>query len=73
MFHIWYVFAGLIDCPDLRKRIFQMPISVPMERITSKIHLIRGQKMMLDSDLAALYDVDPFYRNRENNGEAFLD
>jgi len=50
-----------------------MPISVPMERITSKIHLIRGQKMMLDSDLAALYDVDPFYRNRENNGEAFLD
>ena len=35
-----------------------MPISVPMERITNKIHLIRGQKVMLDRDLAELYDAE---------------
>ncbi len=30
---------------------------VPVERITSKIYLIRGQKVMLDRDLAELYGV----------------
>ncbi|MFA5112896.1 MAG: ORF6N domain-containing protein [Candidatus Margulisiibacteriota bacterium] len=30
---------------------------VPLERIESKIYLIRGQKVMLDRDLAALYGV----------------
>ena len=30
---------------------------VPVERIENKIYLIRGQKVMLDSDLAALYQV----------------
>jgi ORF6N domain len=30
---------------------------VPVERITSKIYLIRGQKVMLDRDLAQLYGV----------------
>ena len=30
---------------------------VPSERIESKIYIIRGQKVMLDSDLAELYDV----------------
>ncbi len=30
---------------------------VPIERIENKIYLIRGQKVMLDSDLAALYQV----------------
>jgi hypothetical protein len=29
-----------------------------MEKITSKIYLIRGQKVMLDRDLAELYDVE---------------
>ena len=29
----------------------------PVERITSKIYLIRGQKVMLDRDLAELYGV----------------
>jgi hypothetical protein len=28
-----------------------------MERIAASIHLIRGQKVMIDSDLAALYGV----------------
>jgi len=31
---------------------------VPVERITSKIYLIRGQKVMLDRDLAELYCVE---------------
>jgi ORF6N domain len=31
--------------------------TIPVERIAQKIYLIRGQKVMLDSDLAELYDV----------------
>ncbi len=30
---------------------------IPVERIAQSIHLLRGQKVMLDSDLAALYGV----------------
>jgi len=33
-------------------------IATPEEVIMSKIYLIRGQKVMLDSDLAELYDVE---------------
>ena len=35
----------------------EMKDVVPVERITSKIYLIRGQKVMLDRDLAELYGV----------------
>ena len=35
-----------------------MTTTVPIERITSKIYLIRGQKVMLDRDLAELYGVE---------------
>jgi hypothetical protein len=35
-----------------------MDTTVPVERITSKIYLIRGQKMMMDQDLAELYGVE---------------
>ena len=35
-----------------------MTTTVPMERITSKIYLIRNIKVMLDKDLADLYGVD---------------
>jgi hypothetical protein len=38
---------------------------VPFERIESKIYLIRGQKVMLDMDLAGLYLVDTGYLNRQ--------
>jgi ORF6N domain len=31
---------------------------VPLERIESRIFLIRGQKVMLDADLARLYEVE---------------
>jgi phage regulator Rha-like protein len=35
-----------------------MDTILPVERITSKIYLIRGQKVMLDRDLAELYGVE---------------
>jgi hypothetical protein len=31
-------------------------IVIPIERIAASIYLIRGEKVMLDSDLAALYN-----------------
>jgi hypothetical protein len=37
---------------------------VPIEHIESKILLIRGQKVMLDSDLAELYGVETKVLNR---------
>jgi len=33
-------------------------VSVPIEKITGKIFMIRGEKVMLDRDLAALYGVE---------------
>jgi hypothetical protein len=33
-------------------------VSVPIEKISGKIYLIRGQKVMLDRDLAELYEVE---------------
>lgn len=35
-----------------------MKIEAPFEVITSKIYLMRGQKVMLDRDLAELYGVE---------------
>jgi ORF6N domain len=32
---------------------------IPLERIESRIFLLRGQKVMLSTDLAELYDVEP--------------
>jgi ORF6N domain len=37
---------------------------IPIERIENKIYLIRGQKVMLDRDLAELYEVDTFVLNQ---------
>ena len=39
-------------------------VSVPDERIISRIYLIRGEKVMLDSDLAELYGVETKALNR---------
>ena len=33
-------------------------MKMPIEKITSKIYLIRGQKVMIDRDLADLYEVE---------------
>ncbi len=48
---------------------------IPLERIDSKILLIRGQKVMLDVDLAALYEVDVRSLNQavKRNVERFPD
>ncbi|WP_245844419.1 ORF6N domain-containing protein [Nibricoccus aquaticus] len=37
---------------------------IPIERIDSRIYLIRGQKVLLDSDLAELYGVETRILNR---------
>ena len=34
------------------------PLGIPDEQITSKIFLVRGKKVILDRDLAELYDVE---------------
>ena len=33
-------------------------MTIPIEKISGKIYLIRGQKVMLDRDLADLYEVE---------------
>ena len=48
-----YVITSRLD-----KGANPMTINVPVERITGKIYLIRGTKVMLDSDLAELYGVE---------------
>lgn len=46
---------------------------IPAERIEQSILLIRGQKVMLDSDLAALYGVETKVLNQavRRNGDRF--
>ena len=41
-----------------------MKALIPAEIIERKIYLLRGQKVMLDSDLAALYEVETFNLNK---------
>lgn len=51
----------------------QKPHVIPVERIASRIYLIRGEKVMLDSDLAELYRVPTRVLNQavRRNGERF--
>lgn len=46
---------------------------IPIERVERKIYLIRGQKVMLDRDLAELYGVKTFVLNQavKRNRERF--
>ncbi|MCC7304735.1 MAG: ORF6N domain-containing protein, partial [Alphaproteobacteria bacterium] len=46
---------------------------IPAERIASRIYLIRGQKVMLDADLAELYGVATKVLNQavKRNSERF--
>jgi hypothetical protein len=48
---------------------------IPAERIEHLIHLVRGQKVMLDHDLAALYGVTTFNLNKavKRNRDRFPD
>ena len=53
-------------------------ITIPEEVIINKIFIIRGQKMMLDKDLAEMYGVKPIRlreqvkRNKERFPEKFM-
>ena len=40
-----------------RRSLMNQSGLIPVERIEKSIHLIRGEKVMLDRDLAALYEV----------------
>jgi len=50
-------------------------LAVPVELIERRIYLIRGHKVMLDSDLAELYQVETFNLNKavKRNLERFPD
>jgi len=56
----------------------KLVISIPDEVITSKIYLIRGNKVMLDADLAELYGVETrrlkeqVKRNKERFPERYM-
>jgi len=48
-------------------------IAVPIERIENRILLVRGQKVLIDADLAALYGVETRVLNQavKRNAERF--
>jgi hypothetical protein len=47
----------VIDTSTLDFRLKKMTHLIPIENISSKIFMIRGQKVMIDRDLAELYSV----------------
>jgi hypothetical protein len=61
-----------------KKQSAAVQLPVPVELIERKIYMIRGQKVMLDRDLAGLYDVATFRlneavkRNRSRFPEDFM-
>ena len=62
----------------MTKKHTTMDIAVPIERIENQIYLVRGQKVMLDTDLAELYQVFTknlnlaVRRNKERFPEDFM-
>jgi hypothetical protein len=48
-------------------------IAVPIERIENRILLVRGHKVLIEADLAALYGVETRVRNQavKRNAERF--
>ncbi len=62
----------------MKSQIVTSKPGIPAEQIERRIFLIRGQKVMLDGDLAALYDVKPIAlrqqvkRNKERFPEDFM-
>jgi hypothetical protein len=54
------------------------PFLIPVERIASRIYLVRGEKVMFDSDLAELYSVETrallqaVRRNRDRFPDDFM-
>ena len=56
--------VGAVIIPYTEQPMSTDKLPVPVERIERLIHLIRGQKVMLDSDLAEIYDL-PTHRLNE--------
>jgi hypothetical protein len=48
-------------------KVKEVSISIPSEIIQSKIYLIRGEKVMIDRDLAELYGVETKQLKRQVN------
>ena len=61
-----FIVASSFDRQEstMPKRHSRGPLPVPVEFIEQKIYLIRGNKVMQDTDLAQLYDVDTFNLNK---------
>jgi hypothetical protein len=63
---------------NLKSQIVTSKLAIPPERVESRILLIRGQRVMLDSDLAELYGVttkrlnEQVKRNRERFPADFM-
>ncbi len=49
----------------MAKKAKQLTALVPDESVIRKIYLIRGQKVILDKDIALLYDVETNYLKRQ--------
>lgn len=58
-----------------RKRTEKSEIAIPIDEIEGSIHVIRGQRVMLDSDLARLYGVTTMAFNQavKRNKDRFPD
>lgn len=50
---------------NLKSQIATSNLSIPPERVERRILLIRGQRVMLDTDLAELYQVQTFRLNEQ--------
>jgi hypothetical protein len=67
-----------VDIPNNKMAKTTLPITTPDEVVMNKICFIRGQKVMIDRDLAKLYDVETkqlkrqVVRNKERFPEDFM-
>ena len=50
---------------NLKSQIVTSKLAIPPERVERRILLIRGEKVMLDTDLAELYQVQTFRLNEQ--------
>ena len=53
--------AAVVECPDSAQRgpLKKIQNLIPLERIEQRIFLLRGERVMLSTDLARLYEVEP--------------
>ena len=48
-----------------KKKVVKITEVIPYERVENKIFVVRGQKVMIDRDIAELYEVETKYLNRQ--------